>query len=264
MIERPWLAIALYVACIAALFAGLACYIGWLARVAPAPERSRVMGTEAEARFKSLSGRVKLFALLLWLVSMGPAFLVARLLAQWRLAHMPAAEMTVTAADTSMLMIVAMFAGMAIAMTVFARLIRRLWRADGSFFLDCLSVKYGCDYGRLCRGVALPFWLLSAVLLLLGMNCYVQTRPGVLAVHPFFALGEKAYRYSDIERILTAVVVLPAHNYAYYGRDYWLVFRDGRVWDLYRELPAGDAATRKRLAEVIARHAGLAIEPRLP
>jgi len=263
MSDKPWVLIGAYLAFVATMISALVWYMRRLALVAPPPERAKIFVAGAEKRFKSLRGRFNLFTAMLWLMSWGLVYLVVRPLAQWRLACMPAAEMTVSALDTSMVLLVAMFAGMAISGSLFAYLLPVLWRSDGRFFLDCLSVEYGCDYGRLCRGLVVPFYVASAVLFVLGMNWYAQTRSSVLAIHPLFALGETDYHYSDIERIETGMVPAPPRNGGY-AVDYWVVFRNGTVWDLRRELPSGGANTRRQFAEAIARHAGLTIQARLP
>lgn len=235
-----------------------ASYNNYLARSGKPVEQIDVSSPEADKRFEMLSGLSVIFYLALTAGSVALMYQAVTLVAHWFSSRLPAAEMSISAADGSSCLLAALFFGFALTALASGPLMRLLWPDAGGFFTAYLSVRrYKSDHDRLCRIMSFPMVLIGAGTFAITSNAYAQVRRDVFANRPYFSANEVTVPYSEIKAIQVSVGKLGRG----YGRDYLIIFRDGSGFDFYRQLPAGGDDQRKRFAEALSRMSGVRITP---
>jgi hypothetical protein len=243
------------------LLVSLAAYVGYLRRVAPPPSTDDPLiyrGRTPDALFARMDVRVKGQFFLLMMVSGALGYMVLLVIARIRIELLPATVLSYSMSHAYFALNAAGL-GLGVAGTANGPVLRWRLPAEARWYFGYMSVRrYGCDYERLCRGVGRVVVVLALVAFVPGANCYVQARSNVFVVKRLLSWRSETHAYTDIRSIRTAREVVEPNGGLRHGRDFVVLFRDGRQW-MASELPSGSLHDRIVVAQYLCRRSGVPI-----
>jgi hypothetical protein len=154
----------------------------------------------------------------------------------------------------------AFFLALAVSALPLMMLFKLLLRARYEEYVWYWSAKHGVDMHRANRTAIWVVMVLVAIVVFMGLNCYVLLDKEAIVVNRFFGLRETVYRFDDVQSIQTAPQLIAPNGNTVNRREYRFIFGDGRTWStnfLPRELSVDE---KLAFAKSIADAAGREIE----
>lgn len=211
---------------------------------------------EDRARFAKLNNRASFVFLLLAICAGTVTYFVLCTISGLRMMILPPAMITVVAEGT-VLAFIAGVAGTGVAMAAFVPVMRHWWPEETKWYLAYQSMRdHGGGYERTYRVWGSIIVALALMPFPLALNWYAQARDVGLVIHPFFAVQEQLFHYSDI-RSIELVSVRVRHGYQ--GR-YFLSFKDGRMLKADSAFPARCESDYTPLIQLLAQKSGVPVK----
>jgi hypothetical protein len=187
--------------------------------------KTDLYSAEDRKRFAQLESLGKVIFLLSAIGVGTVAYFVLRAISSLRVMLLPqAAENVVAGGDVTIP--IAMFVGVGVAGATYIPIMRRWWPEGGNWYLAYSSKRHhGGSYERFCSALGSVIVALGLVVFPFVLNWYVQARANGLAIHPFFAVQEKVFSYSEIQSIEFS----PVLNRGGYQNHFFLRLKDGQV-----------------------------------
>lgn len=214
-----------------------------------------LQSAEDRQHFARLDGRARLTFLLLTMGAGSAAYFVLYAISIVRLMILPPAMISVVA-ERDVLASIAAVVGMGVATAILIPVMRYWWPEDTKWYLAYTSMRE--HSGGLERSYRVWGAFIVALALMpfpWALNWYVQARDVGLIVHPFFAVHEQLFRYSDIQSI---EIVAVRNRHGYQDR-YFLGFKDGRTLEACNDLPFRDESDYTPLMQLLSKKSGVPI-----
>jgi hypothetical protein len=212
--------------------------------------------TEDRARFAKLNNRASVVFLLLTICAGTATYFVLWAISSLRMMMLPSAMITVVA-EGVVLVFIAGIAGSGVAMTVFVPALRHWWPEETKWYLAYQSMRdHGGGYERTYRLWGSIIVALALMPFPLTLNWYVQARDVGLIIHPFFAVHEQLFPYSDI-RSIELVPIRVRHGYQ---DRYFVSFKDGRILKADSDFPARRESDYTPLIQLLSRKSGVPVK----
>lgn len=219
-------------------------------------EKVSLKSPEDIRHFGRVDGLARLVFLLLAICAGCAAYVVLRAFSHLRVMMLPAAMMTV-AGDGVVLIFIAGVVGAGIATATFIPVMRHWWPEDTKWYLAYMSLRdRSGGYERSYRVYGSVIVVIALMPFPWALNWYVQARDIGLIVHPFFAVHEQLYRYSDIQSI---EIVAVRNRYGYQDR-YFLSFKDGRMLEPCNDFPVSGGSGYTPLIQLLSRRSGVPVK----
>ena len=211
---------------------------------------------EDRARFAKLNNRASLVFLLLAICAGTVTYFVLFAISSLRMMILPPAMITVVAEGVA-LAFIAGVAGTGVAMAAFVPVMRHWWPEETKWYLAYMSMRdHGGGYERTYRVWGSIIVALALMPFPLVLNWYVQARDVGLIIHPFFAVHEQLFHYSDI-RSIELVSVRVRHGYQ---DRYFVSFKDGRILKADSAFPARCESDYMPLFQLLSLKSGVPVK----
>ncbi|GLQ92563.1 hypothetical protein GCM10007901_15140 [Dyella acidisoli] len=165
--------------------------------------------------------------------------------------------MITVAAEEGVLASIGGIVGMGVATAMLIPVMRHWWPEDTKWYLAYTSMRnHSGGYESFYRVCGSAIVALALIPFPWALNWYVQARDNGLVVHPFFAVHEELFRYSEIK----SIEIVPVRNRYGYQDRYFVSFKDGRMLDACNDFPARDESDYAPLIQLLSRKSGVPVK----